>query len=206
MKHEMQTLAIEVTRFEPGDPAENPWVEGAPRMEEIAVVPYDPVWSQIYERVRNEIEGVLGSRVVAVEHIGSTAVPGLSAKPVIDIDLIISDPDQEEDYLPQLTELGFVLTIRERSWYRHRMLRRSSPRVNLHVFPPDSPEHIRHKLFRDWLRTNQTARAQYAAVKKQASKGMDTVAGYNERKHAVVHEIYHQIFMHYGLAAQPDQM
>jgi GrpB-like predicted nucleotidyltransferase (UPF0157 family) len=117
---------------------------------------------------------------------------------VIDIDLIVGDPNREEDYVPPLSALGYVLTVRELSWYRHRMLRHDVPRVNLHVFGPDCPEHIRHVLFRDWLCDHPEDRERYADIKSRARIGVDNVQDYNRNKQAVVRTIYQRIFEHHG--------
>lgn len=131
-----------IQTFEPGDPNENPWVQGRPGPELIEVLAYAPTWSQTYGQLYRQIIKALKNRALAVEHIGSTAVPHLSAKPVIDIDLIVADPEDEASYIPALQALGYVLTVRERSWYGHRMLKLQNPRANLHVFGPASPEAV----------------------------------------------------------------
>lgn len=136
--------------------------------------------------------------MLEIEHVGSTAVPDLPAKPVIDIDLIVPDPEREEQYVPALQALGYDLTIRERSWYQHRMLRREEPRVNLHVFGPACPEHARHVLFRDWLRQQPADRKRYAEAKMLAKDGVDTAHDYNRRKQDVVLDIYQAIFKSRG--------
>lgn len=184
----------QIIRFEDGDPNENPWVNGAPAPEHIAVEPYDSAWAQHYEGFKDNIETALSGTVLGLEHVGSTAVPGLPAKPVIDIDLIVVDPEQEDSYVPALEALGYELTIRERSWYEHRMLRLQHPRVNLHVFGPACPEHIRHLLFRDWLRQHPDDRARYADAKTLAKSGAANALEYNRRKQSVVRDIYQAIF------------
>lgn len=186
--------AHEVTRFEEGDPQESPWVQGPPGPEAIEVVAHDPAWAGLFQAQKDRIQAVLGARALAVEHVGSTAVAGLAAKPVIDIDLIVADPEDEGAYVPVLADLGYVHTVRERSWYQHRMLCQGAPRVNLHVFGPACPEHVRHLLFRDWLRAHPADRERYAQAKFQASAGAVTVPAYNQRKQAVLRAIYADIF------------
>jgi len=101
-----------------------------------------------------------GWRALQLEHVGSTSVPGLAAKPVIGIDLMVADPGRERDYVPALEAVGFRLVIREPWWYGHLALRAGEPARSLHVFGPDSPELARHRSFRDWLRaTPQSATA-----------------------------------------------
>lgn len=177
-----------------GDPAENPWVRGGPQPEDIAFEPHNPDWATRYETIRQYLAARLQGKALHIAHIGSTAVPGLLAKPVIDIDLIVADPEKEEVYVTALETLGFELTIRERAWYQHRMLRLESPRINLHVFGPNCPEHLRHVLFRDWLCTNAQDRDRYAAAKLAARDGVLSVEDYNQRKRATILDIYRRIF------------
>lgn len=187
-----------IIRFEDGDPSENPWVNGKPKREEIEIEDYSSLWPQQYEICKTRIAEALAKSALNIEHVGSTAVPGLPAKPVIDIDLIVSDPEREEEYLPELEALGYILTIRERSWYLHRMLRHENPRVNLHVFGPACPEHVRHILFRDWLREHPADRQRYAEAKLRAKGGSFNAAVYNARKQDTVRAIYDEIFISRG--------
>jgi len=94
----------------------------------------DPGWPRQYDRLAGRIRQALGWRVLQLEHVGSTSVPGLAAKPVIDIDLTVADPARERDYVPALEASGFRLVIREPWWYGHRLLGADEPRCNLHVF------------------------------------------------------------------------
>jgi len=100
-----------------------------------------------------------------------------------------------------LLALGYVLTVRELTWYRHRMLRHEAPRVNLHVWGFNYPEHIRHILFRDWLCNHPEDRKRYADIKLKARIGVDSVQDYNRNKQAVVRAIYQRIFEHYRWTA-----
>ena len=186
--------------FEEGDPNENPWVAGKPKREDISLEPHSVAWARVFESQKSMITRVLGETARVIEHVGSTAVPGLLAKPVIDIDLIVKDPNEENTYVPALVGAGYVLTVREPSWYQHRMLRLEEPRVNLHVFGPGCPEHIRHLLFRDWLREHPADRQRYAAAKLGARVGVNTADDYNQHKQAVVREIYQKIFVAHGWA------
>ncbi|WP_374833870.1 GrpB family protein [Paenochrobactrum pullorum] len=199
-KYEKNWPAAEViATFEEGDPDENPWVHGKPKPEHIDVRDYDPQWHNWFEKLKADIAGALSEQALAIEHVGSTAVPDLPAKPVIDIDLIVENPDDEAQYVPALEQLGYQLTVRERSWYQHRMLRLNEPRVNLHVFAPNCPEHIRHILFRDWLITHNADRELYGQAKLSAKEGVDNVQAYNMKKQAVVREIYDRLFETYRL-------
>ncbi|CAH0159827.1 Dephospho-CoA kinase [Stenotrophomonas lactitubi] len=184
----------EITTFAEGDPDENPWVLGAPQPEVLRVMPWSPLWANQFEHQRAQLQATLGNSALCIEHVGSTAVPGLPAKPILDIDLLVADPADEAAYLPRLQTLGYVLTVRERSWYQHRMLRLDTPRVNLHVFAPDCAEHIRHRLFRDWLRSHEDDRLRYAQAKRAALQGSGNVQAYNRSKQEVVRSIHARLF------------
>ena len=147
----------------------SPYVDGAGPGTEVRVVEPDPSWPQQAEAVMDRIRAALGPEVVGLEHVGSTSVPGLPAKPVLDLDLRVADPDDESAYVPALEGIGFRLVVREPWWYRHRLLRGRAPAVNLHVFDPDSPESARQRLFRDHLRTHPEDRERYAAAKQDAA-------------------------------------
>ncbi|PSJ53140.1 GrpB family protein [Pseudaminobacter soli (ex Li et al. 2025)] len=187
-----------IVTFEDGDPDENPWVLGYPQTEEIQIEVYSPEWASLFASAKYLIDEALPGVALSIEHVGSTAVPGLPAKPVVDIDLIVAEPEQEEQYVPALTALGYRLTVRERSWYQHRMLRHDKPRVNLHVFGTGCPEHIRHVLFRNWLCDHPEDRERYANTKMMAKNGVSTAQDYNRNKQAVVRDIYRMIFEHRG--------
>jgi GrpB-like predicted nucleotidyltransferase (UPF0157 family) len=143
----------EITRHTDPDPTENPWVDAAPPPETITIIPYDPDWPHRFQALATDIRTALGDTALDVEHVGSTSVEHLAAKDVIDIDLTVADPRDEALYIPALERLGYVHTVREPSFHEHRCLRLTNPRANLHVFGPDCPETIRHRMFREWLRT-----------------------------------------------------
>lgn len=96
----------DIVRHHDANPDENPWVHGEQPEEAIEVVPYDVSWPARYARLAEAIRDVLGPAALTVEHVGSTAVPGLAAKPVIDIDLVVADPTDEAAYVPALERLG----------------------------------------------------------------------------------------------------
>jgi GrpB-like predicted nucleotidyltransferase (UPF0157 family) len=189
----------EITRHHDPDPDENPWVNGPPPAEKITIMAYDPVWPERYAGLAAGIRAALGEIVLDLEHVGSTSVPGLAAKDVIDIDLTVADPRAEDVYLPPLEQLGYYLTIREPSFHEHRCLRLAEPRVNLHVFGPDCPETIRHRMFRDWLRTHDDDRQRYEDAKRAAIPGGGTVMDYNGRKQQVIRDIYDRLFRAAGM-------
>jgi GrpB-like predicted nucleotidyltransferase (UPF0157 family) len=179
------------------------WVAGATPGKDIAVVDPDPGWPRLYEEIAGRIARSLGSRALRLDHVGSTSVPGLAAKPIIDIDLIVADSAAEQDYVPELESLGFELVIRQPWWYEHRAFRMADPRSNVHVFGPDSAEAARHLIFRDWLRENTADRELYAATKRQSAADSNAagehVMQYNARKQQVVRDIYRRAFIAAGL-------
>lgn len=189
----------EITRHHDADPTENPWVLGAPKDEPVEIVPYDPQWPHRYRALAADIAAALGTDALHLEHVGSTAVPELAAKDVIDIDLTVDDPRDEDSYVPRLEQLGYVLTIREPNWHQHRCLQLDRPRANLHVFGPQCPETIRHRMFRDWLRAHPEDRERYAAAKRAAVPGGGHVMDYNGRKQGVIREIYDRLFRAAGM-------
>jgi GrpB-like predicted nucleotidyltransferase (UPF0157 family) len=195
----------EIVSFDDSEPppGADPWVPGAAPDIGIEVTDPDPAWPRQYDEFASRIRRALGWRVLQLEHVGSTSVPGLAAKPIIDIDLTVADPGRERDYIPALEAIGFRLVIREPWWYGHRALVTDEPRCNLHVFGFDSPELVRHRIFRDWLRGNAGERDRYAAVKRQAAAeanaGGEHVMQYNARKQQVIREIYHRAFAAAGL-------
>jgi GrpB-like predicted nucleotidyltransferase (UPF0157 family) len=195
----------EIVTFDdsPPPPGADPWVPGAAPAVGIEVTDPDPAWRRQYDDLADRIREVLGWRVLQLEHVGSTSVLGLPAKPIIDIDLTVADPGREQDYIPALEKTGFLLVVREPWWYGHRLLRADEPRCNLHVFGFDSPELVRHRIFRDWLRGNPGERDRYAAAKRQAAAesnaGGEHVMQYNARKQQVIREIYHRALVAAGL-------
>lgn len=189
----------EITRHREPDPSENPWVIVPPPSEVITVVPYNPEWPKRYQALAADIRATLREGALDIEHVGSTSVEGLAAKDVIDIDLTVADPRQEELYIPLLERLGYVLVVREASFHEHRCLRFAEPRVNLHVFGPECPEVIRHRMFRDWLRAHPEDLALYEEAKRTAVLGGGNVMDYNARKQAVIREIYDRLFRAAGM-------
>jgi GrpB-like predicted nucleotidyltransferase (UPF0157 family) len=187
----------------PPPPGADPWVSPTARATGIKVSEPDPAWPQRYAELAVRIREALGWRALQVEHVGSTSVPGLPAKPIIDIDLIVADPGREQDYVPALEAAGFTLVIREPWFYGHRALTADEPRCNLHVFGFDSPEPVRHRIFRDWLRGNPGERDRYTTIKRQAASEANArgehVMQYNARKQQVIQEIYMRAFAAAGL-------
>jgi len=158
--------------------------------KDIVLVEYDPRWPVFFEQAAGQIRGALGEAALQIHHVGSTSVPGLIAKPRIDINLVVRDTTDEEAYIPKLEAAGYVLRVREPDWFEHRMLRGFDPPVNLHVFPTECPEVERMLLFRDWLRANHADRELYARTKRElGAQEWKYVQNYADAKTAVVEEI-----------------
>ena len=193
----------QITRHDDADPDDDVWVGAPPPVTPIDVVDADPSWPAQFDELAKRIRHALGDRVLALEHIGSTSVPDLAAKPIIDIDLTVADSSDEAAYVPPLEAVGFVLTIREPSWHEHRLLVATSPLANLHVWSPDSPEAIRHLMFRDWLREHPDDRGRYADTKRAAAEATnadgEAVMEYNLRKQPVVRDILDRMFRAHGM-------
>ena len=177
-----------------GDAGENrvEWVDGArPRLDgPVVLVPYDPTWPGAYQRVAGRVRAALGGRVAALEHVGSTSVPGLPAKPVIDVLLAVPDPSDEAAYAPPLREAGFRFVLRELDWHAHRLFKGVDPAVNLHVFPPGAAEVARMLAFRDHLRRHPADCALYEKTKRElAARTWAYVQDYADAKGEVVEAI-----------------
>lgn len=156
----------------------------------IELVEYDPSWSERFESERERIVAALGEHARAIEHVGSTAVPGLAAKPIVDVLLIVADSSDEESYVPALEAAGFHLRVREPDWYEHRMLKSPDSAVNLHVFSEGSPEAERMVGFRDRLRRDDQDRERYAAAKRElARKTWKYLQHYADAKASIVEDI-----------------
>jgi len=156
----------------------------------IELAPYDAEWPQLYEREAAHIRKILGDKVLLLEHVGSTSVPGLPAKPIIDIDLQVPDTSDENAYVPHLTLAGYVLTVREPEWYEHRMFKGPATNINLHVFGTRLDEVERHLLLRDWLREHPEDRDLYRDTKVELSRReFRNVNEYASAKTRVVVEI-----------------
>ena len=156
----------------------------------IELVVYDRAWPELYEREAEKIRAALGERVLGLEHAGSTSVPGLAAKPIVDIVLTVADSADEDAYVPALESAGYELTIRERDWHQHRALKGTDPKVNLHVFSDACPEIERMTAFRDRLRTNAADRNLYERTKRDLARRRWTYTqDYADAKSEVVEEI-----------------
>ena len=195
---------------------------------ELAIVEYDPQWLDHFQSFRSRIlaafdqpdevhhqqegrsdDDANNSRevtIISINHVGSTSVPNLPAKAVIDIDLVLCSPTlpSEPYYVPRLEAAGFQYLFREPEWHDHRFFCNFGEPIscNLHVWGPLCPEVERHRIFRDWLRANGEDRELYARVKKECAalsreKG-EVLTDYNLRKEGVIREILMRAFTELG--------
>lgn len=156
----------------------------------VLIVDYDPEWPRQFAVEAAKIRAALGTRALLLEHVGSTSVPGLAAKPILDILLVVADSADESLYVPELVRAGYVLRIREPEWFQHRVLKGVEPAVNLHVFSSGCAETERMLLMRDWLRTHDDDRALYETTKRElAQRTWKYVQNYADAKTAVVEAI-----------------
>ena len=153
----------------------------------IRVVAYDPSWPDRFEAERLRLRSALGGRVGRIEHMGSTAVPGLAAKPIVDILVEINDIEDESSYVGALQAAGYQIRVREPG---HRMFRTPARDVHVHLWPNGSDEVYRHIAFRDWLRAHPADRRLYEQTKQQlASRSWPDMNYYAEAKTPVIDEI-----------------
>jgi GrpB-like predicted nucleotidyltransferase (UPF0157 family) len=158
----------------------------------ITFVDYDTAWPTLFAREERRIRSVLGDRVLRLQHTGSTSVPGLAAKPVIDITMLVADVNDEPAYRPDLEAAGYVLRISESEpeWYDHRVFKGPDTNINLHVFSDGCVEFERMVGFRDWLRAHEEDRDLYERTKRELiAREWKFVQNYADAKSAVVAEI-----------------
>ena len=156
----------------------------------IELVEYDEEWPRLFALEAERIRRTLGAKALRIEHIGSTSIPGLAAKPIIDIDLVVADSSDEDAYVPELEAVGYVLRIREPDWFEHRCFKGPDTNVNLHTFSDGCEEVDRNLTFRDWLRTHDDDRSLYLDAKCElAKREWKHVQNYADAKSAVVQAI-----------------
>jgi GrpB-like predicted nucleotidyltransferase (UPF0157 family) len=156
----------------------------------VVVVDYDPAWPECYRRQEAKLWAALGRAALSVEHVGSTSVPGLAAKSIVDILLVVEDSGQEASYLPALEEAGYVLRVREPDLDEHRMFRTPEKDVHVHVYSAGSPEIGRYLLLREQMRKDEGDRELYARTKRElASKEWPSVDHYADAKTEVIEGI-----------------
>jgi GrpB-like predicted nucleotidyltransferase (UPF0157 family) len=165
-------------------------VERVPHDDVIFLADPDPSWPELFAREALRIRETLGPTAVQVEHVGSTSVPGLAAKPIIDILLVVPDSADEPSYLPSLESAGYRLRIREPGWLEHRLFKGPDTDINLHVFSAGTAEIDRMLRFRDWLRVTGADRDLYLRAKRDlAGRTWRHVQHYADAKTAVIQEI-----------------
>src|SRR6516162_6015022 len=173
-----------------------------PHNAPITLADYDPGWPVLFAREAARIRAVLGAAAVRVEHVGSTSVPGLAAKPIIDMLLAVPDSADEPAYVPALEDAGYVLSIREPDWFEHRLFKGPDTDINLHVFTVGSAEIDQMLMFRDWLRADEADRDAYLRVKRDlAERTWRHVQHYADSKTAIVQ----QVMARARAASQQDQ-
>jgi GrpB-like predicted nucleotidyltransferase (UPF0157 family) len=164
--------------------------ELVPHDAPITLVDYDPRWPALFDREAARVRGALGETALRIEHVGSTSVPGLCAKPIVDMVLVVPDSAAEPAYVPALEAAGYTLRIREPDWFEHRLLKGPDTDVNLHVFGAGAAEIDRMLRFRDRLRTNDADRDAYATAKRRlAARRWRHVQHYADAKTAVIEAI-----------------
>jgi GrpB-like predicted nucleotidyltransferase (UPF0157 family) len=158
--------------------------------ERVFIVEYDHEWPALYAGEAARIRSALGHRALQIEHVGSTSVPELAAKPVIDILLVVHDSADEAAYVPDLEARGYTVRIREPEWFEHRLFNGPDTPINLHVFSSGCEEIERMLKFRDWLRNNAADRDLYTRTKQRlAEHEWASVQDYADAKTSIVREI-----------------
>lgn len=157
---------------------------GGPEPLKLELHSYDERWVGLYLDHRRRILNALVAATVGVEHIGSTSVPGLAAKPIIDIVVTVDDVTAEEDYLDVLLDAGYELRTREPG---HRLVRMPSRDVHVHIYEHGDPAVSEYLLLRDWLRSNADDRDLYESTKRSLLRGRwDDMNAYADAKTDVI--------------------
>jgi GrpB-like predicted nucleotidyltransferase (UPF0157 family) len=172
---------------------------GGHEQRSIVIVDYDDVWPLKAASKAQEIQDSLGPIALSVEHIGSTSVPGLAAKPIIDLVLVVADIEDEGSYIVPLKAVGWQVRVREP---RHRMLRTAELDFHLHVLPIAATEHVDYLDLRDWLRVSAADRELYESTKRTlATNKWSDMNHYADAKGPVIQQILHRA--HDWRAARP---
>lgn len=164
------------------------------RTKRVIVVPYDYKWNDEFQKIRLYLEKTLKNNIITIEHVGSTSVEGLSAKPIIDIDVVIKNYDYFEDVKSRLESLGYYhegdLGIKNREAFKYTE-KKEFMTHHLYVCPQNSGELKRHIAFRDYLRKHKGDRDKYSEIKLLASKKYPSdIDSYIEFKSPIITEIY----------------
>lgn len=163
---------------------------GGVEQRRIEIVAYDPCWPEAFRTHAQLIATALGETALQIEHIGSTAVPGLNAKAVIDILLVVANSADEPSYLPAMLAAGYELRVREPDFHEHRMLRTPARDAHIHVFSSGAPEIERYLVFRDRLRNNAEDRGSYESTKRRlAAQPWPDMNAYAEAKTETIESI-----------------
>ncbi len=163
---------------------------GGREEREIVIVDYSPTWARRFEEESARIAAALSTVACRIEHIGSTAVPGLAAKPIVDILVAVEDPEDEEAYVPALEGAGYVLRVREPG---HRMFRTPGRDVHVHVWRSGSDDERRLLVFRDRLRRNPEDRLEYERTKRELAGRWSDMNYYAGAKSDVIDRIMERI-------------
>lgn len=160
----------------------------------IVVSPYDPKWVSDFAAIKREIEGALDDLILRIEHVGSTSVKGLSAKPIIDIDVVMKDYSVFDEIVTRLAKIGYQyegdLGIRHREAFRYQD-KLHLQKHHLYVCPQFSEELHRHITFRDYLRTHAEAVQEYSEIKEKAAELFpENIEKYIEYKSSYIEGIY----------------
>ena len=164
------------------------------KTQKVNVIPYDKSWSSDFEKIRDEIENAIGDLIIGIEHVGSTSVEGMSAKPCIDIDVIINDYGIFDAVAAGLKSIGYIhegdLGIKDREAFKYS----NKPHLknhHLYVCPKNSAELRRHLTFREFLKSNPEAQRKYSLIKEQAAKLFpDDIDKYIQYKSPCIEELY----------------
>ncbi|MDF2586191.1 MAG: hypothetical protein K0S41_32 [Anaerocolumna sp.] len=164
------------------------------KTKRVIVLPYDKRWKEEYVKIKTILEKALGSSVISIEHVGSTSVEGLAAKPIIDIDVVIESYDVFEDVKRRLEKLRYRyegnLGIAQREAFKYE----NKPDLmahHLYVCPKNSEELNRHLVFRDYLRTHKSDMKQYGNIKLEAATLYpNDIDNYILYKSQIIDEIY----------------
>ena len=171
-------------------PARETELIGGVEAVSIVVVPYRQEWPETFGRHRERIAAALGEGAVGIDHIGSTAVPGLAAKPIVDILVVVANSADEDSYLPAMERAGYELRVREPGFEEHRMFRTPQRDVHVHVLSTGSPEIERYLRLRDALRAAPFLRARYQALKQAlAAQDWQDMNAYAQAKSGMIETI-----------------
>ncbi|KKA29967.1 hypothetical protein TD95_003773 [Thielaviopsis punctulata] len=176
------------------------------------IEPYSSAWPTSYAVLAARIHAHLpATELLYMQHVGSTSIPNMPAKPVIDIDIVVRDVTDEAAYRPGLEAAGLQFLCREPEWWGHRMTYAAEPYANVHIFGPEAPEPLRHRLFRDYLLSEAGGRDRemYADKKRKVmqewKESGDAKFMYNDRKEETVRDILGRAFVHAGIVGSEEE-